>query len=121
MEMRRFDALRHEDTRRVLKTYSRLDSGEQVLDLTPQGYICKGSKFDATRRARLETIDTILSSEVGKTVDQIRDDWPEDQKPPYKSGLNRDLKFGVESEEWPWTRSGEGKKGDPFLYRRDKA
>lgn len=121
MEMRRFDALRHEDTRRVLKTYSRLDSGEQVLDLTPQGYICKGSKFDATRRARLETIDTILSSEAGKTVDQIREDWPEDQKPPYKSGLNRDLKHGVESEDWTWTRSGEGKKGDPFLYWRDKA
>ncbi|MCH8852607.1 MAG: bifunctional DNA primase/polymerase [Planctomycetes bacterium] len=121
MEMRRFDALRHEDTRRVLKTYSRLDSGEQVLDLTQQGYVCTGSKFDATRRARLETIDAILSSEAGKSVDQILEDWPEDQKQPYKPGLNRDLKYGVESEEWTWTRTGEGKKGDPFLYWRDKA
>ncbi|MCZ6654696.1 MAG: bifunctional DNA primase/polymerase [Planctomycetota bacterium] len=121
MEMRRFDALRHEDTRRVLKTYSRLDSGEQVLDLTPQGYICKGSKSDATRRARLETIDTILRSEAGKTVDQILEDWPEDQKPPYKPGLNKHLKYGIELKEWNWTRSGEGKKNDPFRYWRDKA
>ena len=85
------------------------------------GYVCKGSKVDATRRARLEKIDTILSFEAGKTVDQIREEWPEDQNPPYKAGLNRDLKYGVASEEWPWTRSGEGKKSDPFVYSRYKA
>jgi hypothetical protein len=120
LELRRFSPQDRKDRRRVLTGYSRyqLTPAELVVELSGDGlsYTPCGDRQQASREERLNTIDTILPADgEGLTVDEVRDAWPEDNKPG-KRTVTDDLKCGAEGSRW--TVAGTGKKGDPFRYRR---
>ena len=77
IEMRRFDAGRREDTRRVLTTYSRYEETpvEKVLEYTPKlGYRAVGTKSDAKGSDRLAVAIELLGEPPGRTVEEILTD-----------------------------------------------
>ncbi|NNF44241.1 MAG: AAA family ATPase [Phycisphaerales bacterium] len=118
VELRRYDAKQHDDTRRVLTGLSRFDEtpDEVVLDLREDGYHVVGSKADAMREDRVVVYDEILSgADSPMTADEVREQWPVTGIPkPGKRTVGGDLKAG--STTGSWDRRGEGKKGDPYRY-----
>jgi hypothetical protein len=121
VELRRYDAERREDTRRVLTTYSRFDETpiEVVLDYVPQvGYSPQGTRADARQNGRHDTIRTCVTWEApGQTVDEILADWPENSPKPSRRTLAYDLDV-LAGQMKDILRSGAGKRNDPYRYRR---
>jgi hypothetical protein len=120
LEMRRYDAERREDCRRVLTSYSRFDDTptELVLDYDPeQGYTATGSRADAREADRQDVLrDLLPETGTGKTVDEVRDEWPKDASVP-KPGrrtLARDLSAAARRGDL--REAGQGVKGDPYRY-----
>ena len=117
VELRRFSTNDNRDRRRVLKAYGRFDEtpDEVVVELTDDGYTCVGTAGDAKQSDRFEVIAEILDSDW-RTREDIRDRWPVGTIPkPGTSTIRTDLNAGFEAGEWE--RQGEGRKGDPFVYR----
>ena len=116
IELRRFDAQQADDRRRVLKGLGRFDEtpSEVVIELTETGYRTVGSRAQATRAERQETIESILTAEPA-TSEEIRERWPDDGSPqPGKRAIQTDLANGFEARRWQ--RVGAGVKGDPHRY-----
>ncbi|MCP3906012.1 MAG: AAA family ATPase [Planctomycetes bacterium] len=118
VELRRFDRERPDDTRRVLRGLSRFDEtpAEVVIELREDGYHTVGSKADASRRDRMETISAILAdADDPVTVEGVREVWPEGGVPkPGKRTLAGDLATG--HVDGRWGRDGKGARGSPFRY-----
>lgn len=120
VELRRHDPTRQDDTRRKLTGLSRFDETpkEVVLELRDDGYHTLGDALEAQRLDCMSVVDSMLT-EVEKplTVEAVRDNWQDSSGP--KPGLRslRDLlNKGAKAERW--IRTGEGKKGSPYLYSK---
>ncbi len=118
LELRRYDGKQPDDRRRTLTAYSRFDETprESVIELTDDGYRMIGKKADAGRADRQAVVAEVLPPDgPGLTAGEIRESWPEDRIPkPGVRTLAEDLRAGADAELW--TRSGNGKKGDPYRY-----
>ena len=117
VELRRFSTNDNRDRRRVLQAYGRFDEtpDQVVVELTDDGYRTIGTAGDAKQSDRLEVIAEILDSDW-RTREDIRTRWPVGTIPkPGTSTLRTDLNAGFEAGKWE--RQGEGRKGDPFVYR----
>ncbi|MFG0331701.1 MAG: AAA family ATPase [Phycisphaerales bacterium] len=121
IEIRRFDASRRQDRRRVLTAFSRdRDTPpEVVIELNESGllYDTIGTSSNASQEERLEIIARVLNDSRGPlTVDDVRNGWPSDSgipKPGRKS-VSRDMSAGYAHGRW--TRIGGGKRNDPYRY-----
>ena len=87
-----------------------------VLELTPDGYKSHGSRQEASQKNRKTIIaDMFADYPTGLRAEDVKDHWPEDQKPvPGIRTLRGDLRAGVTSGQWAGT--GSGRKGDPYRY-----
>jgi len=117
LELRRYEATKSDDRRRVLTGYSRYAATPQelVIELTPNGltYTCLGDK-KATRNA--ESVGTIVGllplQPPGATTDEILEGWPNDNKPG-----KRTLEGWLENDLGKsWFHTGSGKKNDPRRF-----
>ncbi len=121
VELRRYDAERREDTRRVLTTYSRFDETpiEVVLDYTPQvGYNAQGTRADARTNGRHDIILAVVTWEKsGQTTDEILADWPENSPKPSRRTLAYDLDY-MAGQQGDILRHGAGRRNDPYRYHR---
>jgi hypothetical protein len=96
VEMRRFDAGRREDTRRVLTSYSRYEAtpAEVVIELdkVTRSYHAVGTRAAASAGDRLIAIlDMLPSGEPGLSVKEIFGMWPEPDGDRDDAGENRAL------------------------------
>ncbi|HMS23161.1 MAG TPA: bifunctional DNA primase/polymerase [Candidatus Levybacteria bacterium] len=94
VEFRRFDPSKRDDTRRVIKTYSRYAETptELVLELTPEGYDVHGTKAQVVQQEKLSVVLEILPTEPASySIDKILSEWPEEEygKPPHKTTMYR--------------------------------
>ena len=104
------------NTRRVLTGLSRFAETptEVVLDLGEQGYTAQGTREEANKQARVETIERILPAESpGKTCEEVLEAWSGNR--PGERTLRGDLREGARGGKW--VETGDGKKGDPYRYR----
>lgn len=104
------------DCRRVLKTQSRYEesSPECVIELRDDGFAVLGDRVSMGRESLLDAVEQIMRREGrALSVDELRAGWANDL-PPAKSRLNKYLTGAVEGGRL--TKSGGGKKGDPFRY-----
>lgn len=117
VELRRFDAQRREDTRRVLTSYSRFDDTppELVVDYDPErGYEAIGTKRDATAEDRFAIVRRLVVQRF-QTAEEIGSQWPVGTVPkPGLRTLSADLKRAFEQGQL--ARRGAGVKGDPHQY-----
>ena len=107
------------DTRRVLTTYSRFDESppETVIELGGEGYVSVGTRSDAVRAERIETIENMMT-DVGITAGDILASWPEDgPRKPGRRTLDEDLALGYRKGSFNMT--GKGVRGNPFLFSQD--
>ncbi|MCP4592834.1 MAG: AAA family ATPase [bacterium] len=122
LELRRFDAIRSDDTCRVLTGYSRYTEvpSETVLELKPDGYRVVGSRADANQAGRSKVLDTMLPTGApGLTIEELRAGWDADTsgiRTPTKQTIGRDLRKGA--KDGYWASEGTGKKGSPLRYYR---
>jgi hypothetical protein len=118
LELRRDNPANRDDRGRVLTTYSRFDETPPkiVLELGEDGYRAVGSPAQAKQSDRLAVaFDLLPMDETGLTVEQIRERWPMDgPAKPSERRLREDLE-----RDQRFHRSGAGKKGDPYRYRRN--
>lgn len=117
VELRRFDAGRAQDRRRVLTGLGRFsEPSECVIELDESGqYRRVGDKADVTRVDRSTAIAAILPEcKPGMTVDEVQTAWPEKLPQSGKRTVQVDLNSGYERGQW--SRTGEGKSGSPFRY-----
>lgn len=116
VELRRFAPEEKADRRRVLTAYGRFDEtpGEIVVELTEGGYRMVGSKAETKRADRLDVCAKLLL-ERPLEADGILANWPNDgvAKPGLRT-LQGDLDYGVKTEML--VKTGEGKKGSPFVF-----
>lgn len=94
VEFRRFDPSKRNDTRRVVKTYSRYEETppELVLELTPEGYDVHGTKAQVVQQEKLSLVLEIVPLEPASySIDKILSEWPEEEygKPPHKATMYR--------------------------------
>jgi archaellum biogenesis ATPase FlaH len=96
VEFRRFDASKREDSRRVIKTYSRYEETphEIVIELTTNGYEVQGTKAQVAQQDKMKLLLTILpDNPASYSIEQLLGEWPEEYgKPPHKTTLYRWLK-----------------------------
>lgn len=119
VELRRFNANQRNDTRRVLTAYSRFDEtpDEVVIELTQDGYVSQGTKSDAAKGDRAETIRSVLpANEPGLTTEEVLAQWPDGPPKPGIRTLRDDLRTGAQIGAWGQT--GMGKRGDPHRYHQ---
>jgi hypothetical protein len=119
VELRRFDALRPQDRRRLLTGYSRWDEtpDELVIELAEDasGYTAQGDRAEVGRQELRALLREVLPAEPpGKTIDEIREKWPDSRAAPRKQKLIGELARGLESGDWH--REGKGVKCDPYRY-----
>jgi len=117
MELRRYDANDKNDRRRVITAYGRDDETphEIVVELTEGGYQSSGgSRRDVSVQGIMISLMNLLpAEEPGMTAAEILDSWPEGPK-PQRNDLFPALHRGV--DEGRWTKSGDGKKGNPYRF-----
>ncbi len=94
VEFRRFDPSKRDDTRRVIKTYSRYDEtpSELTLELTEDGYEGRGTKAQVIQQEKMTVVLEIIPSEPDSySIDKILSEWSEDEygKPPHKTTVYR--------------------------------
>lgn len=94
VEFRRFDPSKRNDTRRVVKTYSRYAETppELVLELTPDGYEVHGTKAQVLQQEKmLLVLDIVPFEPASYSIDKILSEWPEEEhgKVPHKTTLYR--------------------------------
>jgi AAA domain len=121
LELRRYDAGDRKDRRRVLTGYGRYrdTTDEAVVELTDTGFVAHGDRADVTFREISSGLCVLLPSlgDGWTAEDILAADWPEDLgKAPGKTRLNEALASAVRAGLL--VRLGEGKRGDPFRYRR---
>jgi len=121
LELRRYGEDNRHDRRRVLTGYGRWDGvpEEVVCELLADksGYVAHGDRQEVAEKDLRATIARLLPNEApGKTVDQIHDDWPEEEA-PRRSRIVDELTRRFDAGEWH--REGEGKRGSPFTYWAD--
>jgi hypothetical protein len=102
------------DSRRVLSGYGRFREtpAELTIDLTPDGYVAVGDPHEVRRSDATELLlDALPTTEPGLTADQIAEAAEMAKKTvlPLLAALESSGRV---------TRSGEGRRGDPKLYRR---
>jgi hypothetical protein len=118
LELRRFDANNRSDRRRVLTGYGRDDEtlAEMVIELGEDGtrYRRVGAdRAEVEDKALRSTLVKLITANPGKDVDQLRELWP-DGNPPHRTKVGKALADGT--ADGAWRRTGEGVKGDPWLY-----
>lgn len=94
VEFRRFDSSKRNDTRRIIKTYSRYEETppELVLELTDKGYEVHGTKAQVVQQEKLSLVLEILPTEPASySIEKLLSEWPEDEygKPPHKATMYR--------------------------------
>lgn len=117
VEMRRYAAEDVNDTRRVLRAYSRFDGtpAEVVLNYGEEGYTVVGGKADVTSADRVAKIVKLLPHEApGWTPEEVLENWSDGPKPGIRC-LEKALLAGTGKN---WHRSGAGKKSDGYRYWR---
>lgn len=118
VEFRRYEPERQEDTRRVLTTYTRLDTiPETVINWAKdRGYFVEGSKAETSRHDRVLAARQLLPSEPpGLTIEEILSNWPTNGIPkPGERTLREDLTHATEQKLVE--RTGEGVRGNPHRY-----
>ena len=119
VEFRRHNAADRSDRRRVLTGYGRDDQtlDELVIELTEEGgYAHRGNRREVRGHDLAPVLAGMLpEEEPGLSVAAILAGWPEPARPGRRQILEA-LERG-ESAGF-WTRSGTGKRGDPFLYTK---
>lgn len=122
IELDRFDKSNSTDTRRVLKSLSRLDQtpDEVVVELGPDGYRVQGPRSKVTAIDRTRTAVSLLPNPSGKglSIDEVREAWPDDSVPGTRR--LRDLLMGA-VESGMAIRHGDGKAGSPYRWTRGTA
>ncbi len=116
VELRRFDVLRVDDPKRILRVYSRFDAPpETVIELGRDGYASIGTRTDAVRAERIEAIENMLTDE-GLTPKEILASWPRENGPmkPGLRTLEDDLTHA--RRQGGVNRTGKGVRGNPFLF-----
>ncbi|MFL5735050.1 MAG: AAA family ATPase, partial [Chloroflexia bacterium] len=131
VEMRRFDAERRGDTRRVLTSYSRFEETPPEivieLDKATHTYSLVGTKGEANSAERIQVILDMLPSEPpGLTVRELCEHWPEpgpgttsgDAVGPksHERSLRRDLEHAARQNLV--RKQGTGLKNNPVRYYR---
>lgn len=114
VELRRHDQQSSTDTRRTLKAFGRFPDtpAEAVIELKDDGYINLGGVVGVRREDLDQTIRATLN-DAGMTYEEVRDGWPTEPKPgetTLRAALNLGASKGL------WTRTGEGRRGDPFRF-----
>jgi hypothetical protein len=118
--MRRFDAGRREDTRRVLTSYSRYAETplELVIEFNPQTceYSVIGSKGQVRALDRTKAVIACLPNrQPWRPVGQVGDAWSDESIPrPGERSIRRDLDRALVARTV--ASSGTGIKGDPTRY-----
>jgi hypothetical protein len=120
LEMRRHNAEDSNDTRRVLKAYSRWDEtpAEMVIELDKENgqYRAVGTKSDARASDRMAVYMELLpTTDLGLTPEEIREAWPTSGIPRSSvKTIARDLDQAV--TDCKVRCIGAGKRGDPKRY-----
>lgn len=94
VEFRRFDASKRNDSRRVIKTYSRYEEtpSELVIELTPNGYDVHGTKAQVVQEEKMSVVLDIIPFEPESfSIDKILSEWSEEEngKTPHKTTIYR--------------------------------
>lgn len=118
MELRRHDAQDRHSRKRIIAGYGRDEEtpAEIVVELDGQTneYRGLGDRKGAKRQEIKRTLFTVLPTErPGMTLDEIKEAWPDDQKPTKATMLDA-LHEGADGGAW--IQDGTGKKGDPYRY-----
>lgn len=119
IEMRRFRADEPDDRRRVLRAFSRFTEtpAESVIELSEDRsrYAYIGSRKAAAQADIAGALREILPAEPpGFTAKELKDAWASEMTAPGVRTLQKALNTGA--TEGQWSRSGEGKSGDPYRY-----
>jgi hypothetical protein len=119
LEMRRVQPKDRSNRQRELTAYSRFDETvpELVIELAEDGigYRSLGTPSDADRQSRWKAIRDHLPGEgPGKTPEELLVEWPSDRPKLSERTLELDLSQGAKAGYW--SKSGAGKKGDPYRY-----
>ena len=117
-EFRRHNPEQADDTRRVLKAYSRYSEtpAELVLDLTDDGYVAVGTRTEATEADRLDVIEQMLhAADKPLTPDAVFENWTDPDMPrPCKRSIRYAMNKGFQDDKWD--RTGSGRRSDPYRY-----
>jgi hypothetical protein len=119
VELRRFDAADHKSTQRVITGYGRYDQtpAQLVIDLGENGYAAEGDRAEVRAGDVNTALAEVMPAEPpGRSVDEMLQEWPREAK-PNRNELFAALRRGCEEERW--SRTGGGKKGDPYRYHRN--
>ncbi len=118
LEMRRYQAGKRDDRRRVLTGYGRHEEtpGEVVIELTEAGYIRLGDRQELANLDLVGILRDILPAEPpGWRQEEVVANWPVPVKPA-RQRLTEALHHGA--EVGLWQQDGEGRKGSPFTFWR---
>jgi hypothetical protein len=120
VEMRRYNAADKKCCKRVLTCLGRHHETprELVIELQIGGYLALGDRQETNRRQLEQMIKDRLPQEPpGVTVKELEADWREGKTEcPRHTTLLDVLHHGAEAGLW--VRTGEGRKGDPYRFRR---
>jgi hypothetical protein len=118
VEMRRFDAEHHADTRRVLRAFSRFEETpvEVVVAFKNGAYTAEGTVTEAKGADRLSVVFDLLRG-AGRplTAEELLFAWPTSEMPrPSLRTLRRDLADAV--MRGFLVRTGDGRRENPSSY-----
>lgn len=124
LELRRYDASKRGDHRRVISGWGRFEETpeELVVELTDGGYVAHGDKGEVKKKSATAVLRTVLPThEPGWTWQAVKpaldealgDDGPGPGNTRLLALLNDGYEAGL------WNRTGEGNKGDPYRFWRD--
>lgn len=120
LEMRRYNPVDMDDTRRVIASYSRYEDTPKELVLEWErgaGYKAVGTKYDVKMGERKDMLVEMLPwTPPGKSVDELIEEWPNEDVTPSKRTLERDLHKIFSAGELE--RVGKGQKSNPYRYWR---
>jgi hypothetical protein len=118
LEMRRFDAEHHADTRRVLRAFSRFEEtpAEVVVSFKNGSYLLEGTLSEARGADRLTVVfDLLRGISRPLTADELLFAWPTSKMPrPSLRTLRRDLADAV--MRGFLVRTGDGRRENPSSY-----
>jgi hypothetical protein len=89
-----------------------------------QGYVSQGTKQDADKQARWQTLREILpTSKPGYTTKEILAEWPDDELKPSRNTIASDLNFAastgcviIKSPTEPYTYHYEA-RNEPWQHK----
>jgi hypothetical protein len=122
VEMRRASPKDLTHPARVLTGLSRYDETprELVIELTPQGYVARGTKGEAAAKVQGDAVFALLPEQPpGATVEELLARWPEAEGKKTETARRRLLGLLQRGhKKKKWSRGGKGTKNDAYRFWR---